>query len=360
MLKKAFLIIFMLLSGVTYGSLRAQHNLFSHFNKERNGLSYDSVRDIFQDSRGYVWIGTYKGLSRYDGKRFKNYDRDDLGVTSDFINVIKEDIDGNLWIGTDNGVVIYNYAEDEFCRLSSILDNNVQVPDDRIFAIERNSAGVMWVSSRDNGLYSYTPKTRTFCYHPLSEQAPVNNIYRITIDRNDNMFLAVYCDNIYFASSDATSCTPLNLGANKDIFKGDDVEGVVLSSKSNDIVYVASKRNGLVEVDLRYGKCTTLYNLPKDVRPTNLTYDVNKFLWLSTTNGLICYSLDTCKSTVYYSDPRDQFSLSDSFITEVYKDRNGRLWVGTHYGGLDCSSPAHSNFTKCCMWSKRKTILHTS
>ena len=347
MLKKALLIIFMLVSGVTFGSLRAQHNLFSHFNKETNGLSYDSVRDIFQDSRGYVWIGTYKGLSRYDGKRFKNYDRDDLGVTSDFINVIKEDLDGNLWIGTDNGVVIYNYAEDKFIRLSSMVGSSVKVPDDRIFAIERNSAGVMWISSRDNGLYSYTPTTGEFIYHPLSKQTPVNNIYRITIDRNDNMFLAVYCDNIYFTSSDASSCRPLDLGYNSDIFKGDDVEGVVLSSKSNDIIYVASKRNGLVEVDIRNGRCTTLYNLPKDVRPTNLTYDVNKSLWLSTTNGLVCYSLDTCQSKVYYSDPTDQFSLSDSFITEVYKDRNGRLWVGTQYGGLDLSSPAHSNFTKC-------------
>ena len=347
MIKKALVIILMLVSGVTYGSLRAQHNLFSHFNKERNGLSYDSVRDIFQDSRGYVWIGTYKGLSRYDGKRFKNYDREDFGVTSDFINVIKEDLDGNLWIGTDNGVVIYDYAEDEFRRLSSVVKSSVKVPDDRIFAIERNSAGVMWISSRDNGLYSYTPTTGEFIYHPLSKQTPVNNIYRITIDRNDNMFLAVYCDNIYFASSDASSCSPLDLGSNSDIFKGDDVEGVVLSSKSNDIIYVASKRNGLVEVDIRNRRCTTLYNLPKDVRPTNLTYDVNKSLWLSTTNGLVCYSLDTCQSKVYYSDPSDQFSLSDSFITEVYKDRNGRLWVGTQYGGLDLSSPAHSNFTKC-------------
>ena len=310
-------------------------------------MSYDSVRDIFQDSRGYVWIGTYKGLSRYDGKRFKNYDRHDLGVTSDFINVIKEDLDGNLWIGTDNGVVIYNYADDEFRRLSSMVDSSVIVPNDRIFAIERNSAGVMWVSSRDKGLYSYTPKTGALCYHPLSEQNPINNIYRITIDRNDSMFLAVYCDNIYFASSDASSCSPLNLGPNGDIFKGDDVEGVVLSSRSNDIIYVASKRNGLVEIDLRNGKCTTLYNLPKDVRPTNLTYDANKCLWLSTTNGLINYSFVTGQSKVYYSDPSDQFSLSDSFITEVYKDRNGRLWVGTQYGGLDLSSPAHSNFTKC-------------
>ena len=347
MLKKALLIILLLVSGVTYGSLRAQHYLFSHFNKEGNGLSYDSVRDIFQDSRGYVWIGTYKGLSRYDGKRFKNYDRHDLGVTSDFINVIKEDLDGNLWIGTDNGVVIYDYAADEFRRLSGIVDGCVTVPDDRIFAIERNSSGVMWVSSRDNGLYSYTPKKGVFRHHPMSEQTTINNIYRITIDRNDNMFLAVYCDNIYFASSDASSCSPLDLGENSDIFKGDDVEGVVLSSKSNNIIYVASKRNGLVEVDLRNGKCTTLYNLPKDVRPTNLTYDVSKCLWLSTTNGLICYSFETSQGKVYYSDPSDQFSLSDSFITEVYKDRNGRLWVGTQYGGLDLWSPAHSNFTKC-------------
>ena len=205
MLKKALIILIMLMSGVTCGSLRAQHNLFSHFNKEKNGLSYDSVRDIFQDSRGYVWIGTYKGLSRYDGKRFKNYDRHNLGVTSDFINVIKEDLDGNLWIGTDNGVVIYYYAEDVFRRLSSVVGSSVKAPDDRIFAIERNSAGVMWISSRDNGLYSYTPQSAELIHHTLSDQNPVNNIYRITIDRNDNMFLAVYCDNIYVASPDASS-----------------------------------------------------------------------------------------------------------------------------------------------------------
>ena len=347
MLKKALIILIMLMSGVTCGSLRAQHNLFSHFNKEKNGLSYDSVRDIFQDSRGYVWIGTYKGLSRYDGKRFKNYDRHNLGVTSDFINVIKEDLDGNLWIGTDNGVVIYYYVEDVFRRLSSVVGISLKAPDDRIFAIERNSAGVMWISSRDNGLYSYTPQSAELIHHTLSDQNPVNNIYRITIDRNDNMFLAVYCDNIYVASPDASSYAPLDLGTNSDIFKGDDVEGVVLSSKSNDIIYIASKRNGLVEVDLRSGRYTTLYSLPKDVRPTNLAYDTNKSLWLSTTNGLICYSLETSQSKIFYSDPADQFSLSDSFITEVYKDRNGRLWVGTQYGGLDYSSPAHSNFTKC-------------
>ena len=347
MLRKALLIILMLVSGVTFGSLRAQHNLFSHFNKEHNGLSYDSVREIFQDSRGYIWIGTYKGLSRYDGTRFKNYDRTELGVSSDFINVIREDLEGNLWIGTDNGVVVYNYAEDEFVRLSSIVSDQENVPNDRIFAIERNSAGVMWISSRDSGLYSYTPYTGAFCHHPMSDTEAVNNIYRITVDRDDDLYLAVYCDNIYVAPPDASACEVLDLNGNSGLFKGDDVEGIVISAKSNDVLYVASKRNGLVEIDVRNGKCTTLYNLPKDIRPTNLIYDANRYLWLSTTNGLVHYNLSTDESYVYLSDPRDQFSLSDSFITDVYKDDKGCLWVGTQYGGLDCSSPANSNFTKC-------------
>ena len=344
MLKKALLIILMLVSGVTFGSLRAQHYLFTHLNKENSDLSYDSVREIFQDSRGYVWVGTYKGLSRYDGKRFKNYDRKDFGITSDFINVIREDLEGNLWIGTDNGVVIYSYAEDAFSRLSSTVASGPAVPDDRIFAIERNSSGVMWISSRDNGLFSYDTQTKTFKHHPVSEPA-LNNIYRITIDSNDDMYLAVYCDDIYVTDSEASACRPLVCGNN--MFKGDDVEGLVVSGKSNDVIYIASKRNGLVEMDVRSGRCSTLYKLPKDVRPTNLTYDNGKSLWLSTTNGLISYSLYSGESYLYQSDPGDQFSLSDSYITEIYKDNKGRLWVGTQYGGLDCCSPAHSNFTKC-------------
>ena len=99
MMKKALLIMLLMVSGAALWPLRAQHYQFSHLCRENSGLSYDGVREIFQDSRGYMWIGTYKGLSRYDGTRFKNYNRDDFGVASDFINVICEDTSGNLWIG---------------------------------------------------------------------------------------------------------------------------------------------------------------------------------------------------------------------------------------------------------------------
>ncbi|GAB3420902.1 two-component regulator propeller domain-containing protein [Niabella aquatica] len=39
------------------------------------GLSNNSVRAIFQDSRGFMWFGTYDGLNRYDGYEFKILDQ---------------------------------------------------------------------------------------------------------------------------------------------------------------------------------------------------------------------------------------------------------------------------------------------
>ena len=104
-------------------SLPAQGFQFTHINNANSNLAYDSIRELFQDSRGYIWIGTYKGLSRFDGTRMKNYDRHDFGIESDFINVISEDANGDVWIGTDNGIVIYDYSEDAFRTLSSLSDS---------------------------------------------------------------------------------------------------------------------------------------------------------------------------------------------------------------------------------------------
>lgn len=349
MLRKAILTMVLLMSGVVMGPLRAHDYLFSHLNRENSGLSYDSVREIFQDSRGYMWIGTYKGLSRYDGTRFKNYSRDQLGGGgSDFINVICEDDSGNLWIGTDCGVVIYDYKSDAFIGLDSFIGGGQDVPNDRIFAIAKNVNGRIWISSKDMGLYSFDSNSREFRHHPMAspERKLTNNIYRLALDRNDNLYLAVYCDNIYVADPDASACRPIDIGKYSDIFKGDDVEGLAVNPKSNDILYVASKRNGIVEVDLRNHKCTSLCSLNPDVRPTNLLLDMTQYLWVSTTNGLVCYNLYSGSCQNYSTDQQAPFSLSDSYITDVYRDKKGGLWVGSQYGGLNHYSPYHDNFHK--------------
>jgi len=68
------------------------------------GLASDGTTTVFSDSRGYLWIGTSDGLSRFDGQHFVNYSVDD-GLPHRFVGDIVEDRNGALWIGTAGGVV---------------------------------------------------------------------------------------------------------------------------------------------------------------------------------------------------------------------------------------------------------------
>ncbi len=73
-----------------------------------------TIRAITQTRDGYLWIGTYNGLIRFDGVRSIKYDlANTRALSSDAVYVLHEDRSGDLWIGTDDGGVI-RYREGEF------------------------------------------------------------------------------------------------------------------------------------------------------------------------------------------------------------------------------------------------------
>jgi ligand-binding sensor domain-containing protein/signal transduction histidine kinase len=66
------------------------------------GLANSRVNFLSQDSRGYLWIATWEGLSRFDGVEFVQFgERDGLG--SDFVNAVAEDTAGRMWVATSDG-----------------------------------------------------------------------------------------------------------------------------------------------------------------------------------------------------------------------------------------------------------------
>ena len=67
------------------------------------GLPHNSVRAVHQGKDGYLWLGTYAGLARFDGVRFKVYDTSNSALTNNEIRTIHEDARGVLWIGTTAG-----------------------------------------------------------------------------------------------------------------------------------------------------------------------------------------------------------------------------------------------------------------
>jgi hypothetical protein len=104
---KALTIVAALLLGVvclrgTRDAL-AQRLPLRHYDV-RDGLAHSRVIAIHQDPKGYLWFGTWEGLSRFDGYRFNNYSVSD-GLGNSVINAITDDRHGRLWVATNGGGV---------------------------------------------------------------------------------------------------------------------------------------------------------------------------------------------------------------------------------------------------------------
>ena len=89
---------------------------------ETNGLPTGEANTVLQTKDGYVWIGSYGGLIRYDGTTFRNYSTEDA-IPSSSIRALYEDSRGRLWVGTnDRGVYLYENQEFIHCEYENEQD----------------------------------------------------------------------------------------------------------------------------------------------------------------------------------------------------------------------------------------------
>jgi hypothetical protein len=101
--KRAFCIIYLL---SILSVLSGQNYPFTEYTV-RDGLPHNQVSQITQDSRGFIWIVTRNGISRFDGVEFRNYFRKD-GLLSNVNTQIFEDNTGNVWVLASNGLSKYD------------------------------------------------------------------------------------------------------------------------------------------------------------------------------------------------------------------------------------------------------------
>ena len=116
------------------------------------GLSNNSVKAIYQDDSGYMWLGTKNGLNRYDGYEIKSYYYDDGTTQKNDIVSILADSDGLMWLGTFNGVVLFDPHINGFLDPAGRFSG--EFPEGVVTGIWIRDASDVWVATK-KGLYRF-------------------------------------------------------------------------------------------------------------------------------------------------------------------------------------------------------------
>ncbi|WP_291651090.1 sensor histidine kinase [Clostridium sp.] len=298
----------------------------------KDGLSNNIITDIYQDSLGYIWIGTEDGLNQYNGNIVIEYNyetNNESSLTSTCITSINEDDHGNIWVGTDAGLNIINRTDYKVTMIEENEGSDNILSDYVITSIYRDSNDTMWVGTA-NGLNRYDEKNNKFIkYYTDGTDKSINNNHITDIDEDNNGYL-------WISTIDGISAIDLNTydihnwrnGTDNTefIYQVDrDSEGNMWVVTKNDIFQVTAGKYELGNYKIDIGD-----NLSKDV--TKVLCDSKGDVWFSSSSGLIRYIPSTNITKIYQSGPSQSNYLLSNSIRCLYEDRNGVLWIGTNNG----------------------------
>ena len=296
---------------------------FTHLTSANSGLSYDGVSRIMQDSRGFIWIGTYHGLNRYDGRRFDVFTASDLGLTTDYINCFAEDRDGNIWVGTDNGVSCYNYVLDRFEPLTRASDSGETIRNKVTFMISDNDRQI-WMLVNDQGIFAYDTKY-SHLHHISYTTLGLSGFRKMLVSGHSGVWLSRYHSALYHSPSGLRDSGGIEPFPDGGWFAGDEIEGIYEGADGQ--VYVASTLKGISEIDPVSGSIRSLFSLPEGTVLLDSFFERQRWLWLTTTDGVWRYDLMGTGVRRIERDPDDRFSLSGNYVTSAFVDDGGGVWA---------------------------------
>jgi signal transduction histidine kinase/ligand-binding sensor domain-containing protein len=297
-----------------------------------DGLAHGVVTSIYQDAKGYLWLSTFEGLSRFDGYRFTNYDTRD-GLGDPIINHVTEDRQRRLWVAT-NGGGIACLLDDPAGRVANHGAASAADGRFRSFGVgetrESNQVNRMLFDSQNN----------VWCLSDFG-------LYRASMAEGDPRFEAVLAQSsggAHGVLEDRQGRLWFGLGHELIQVSGNQVfnYGSVGGAGRELITAIIEDRRGRLLVASRYGlfefsppgaagSKQPWRRLPLKLKPgqeiSALLQGTTDDLWIGSTAGLIKYK--DGQQTEYTTAN----GLSGSNIRTLGEDRDGNLWIGTQGGG---------------------------
>ena len=364
--------------STSYANIRESFN-FKNITIE-DGLSQSTVETIYQDSKGYIWIGTNDGLDRYNGYEFKHYKHDKYdknSIANNYIVDIIEDKNGYIWVSTigglsrinpdkdeiknyyskeysgnlsnsnlwqilctkDNrliastidGLNVYDKNKDKFTR---ILYKEGELPSQYIYSLEEDINGHIWVGT-DNGLVELDKDLNIVkSYQDAIGDSDVYNVYD---DSKGNIWVCTLDNGLFKINLDDKSVENYKNNNSKISIPSNNVRDIISDSEGK--LWIATDK-GLCTFDyereefITYNKKSYQSNSLIDDEIFCLLKDSSGLIWIGTYSGISRFNPNS-NFTHFKSDPYDNNSISGNVIHGIYEDDDKTLWIGTNESGVN-------------------------
>ncbi|HEU4719034.1 MAG TPA: PAS domain S-box protein [Bacteroidia bacterium] len=336
--------------AAAFQTVSAQQYNYLHYSVN-NGLPQARIYSEFQDSRGYLWIGTEGGVSRFDGHEFETFSVDN-GFPASTVTAINEDNEGVL-LGTDQGLVVFSYGKftlyrkngfDQIHRIlitpggSALLCTNsglVGFSENKFTQVKTSTAvdqldiaeglfdsrGHLWIGTDMNGVFEFSCENDRYSNLVFPDQEKLVNarIRGLVEIEGGSIWIATSTDGLF--SFDGNALTMLNIPlsgklfftcAHKDIF-GD--------------VWLGTWGSGLIHYTGNVFKFYNRSNGLGDDKIQCITSDQQGNTWIGTfSNGVYFFYGDQFTSLTKAD------GLPDNEVHGIVQDDEGNMWFGTSAG----------------------------
>lgn len=282
----------------------------------------EAIQCIIQDRKGFLWIGTSDGISRYDGCNFKEYKHksgDPRSLSNNTVYFIHEDQKGNLWIGTDKGLNKFNRKTGDFkIYLPDPGNPGKSLSHHMVTAIYEERDGVLWVGTYGGGL----------------NKLELTEVVEKEKNKKKKIEKAAFVHYKY----DANNPTSLSDNDVRAIYEDED-----------GVMWIGTDGGGLNRFGKETGEFTHFKHDPQD--PSSLSDnhvmtiygDKSGALWIGTNDGLNKLLPEEAEDPGkrktafirYKHEPDNPHSLSHNRVYTIYEDSSETLWIGTRGGGLN-------------------------
>lgn len=318
---------------------------FKHYNIN-NGLSQNTVHCILQDKTGFMWFGTKDGLNRFDGTSFKIFKFPNDGELRDNVfHHILEDKQGRIWVATENGIYTYDPKLERFERFNPVSRNDEPLQG-WISDLVQDSDGDIWISIEEKGVFHFNVETGDLDFYPIPTRPGGMRMIRLCAGNNNDMWVFPYGLPLIRIAKETKQMTEFHLKDYPDFFSDLGEVGSVVSDENNQLLVPTSSK-GLVSINTASRSYRVLLDSNHDgeaVFGRTVKRVDNHTLWVGTESGV--YIINTLEGTVVNlrHDNSIPTSLSDNAIYSIYQDRDGGIWVGSYFGGVDYYSEELNNF----------------